>query len=76
LSSQETAATLLRGHLCLQLGDLRLSAVESVLLQQAALHQQVERIGLSGNALVNQRVRLRVLGHAAGSSQAQKEIIE
>ncbi|GAB2563383.1 hypothetical protein GCM10027066_03430 [Dyella jejuensis] len=47
-----------------------------MLLQQAALHQQVKRIRLAGQALADQRVGLRVLRHAADGSQALEKIIE
>ncbi|GLR00073.1 hypothetical protein GCM10007863_44920 [Dyella mobilis] len=47
-----------------------------MLLQQTALHQQVERIGLAGQALVDQRIGLGILGHAAHGGQTLKKIIE
>ena len=65
-----------RGELRLKLRDLRLRTVERLLLQQAALHEQVERVRLRGQALADQRIGLRVLAHAAGSDKALEEIFE
>jgi 1,6-anhydro-N-acetylmuramate kinase len=58
LAAQEATAALLIGHLRLQLRDLRLGGIQRVLLQQAALHQQIKRIGLTGQTLANQTHRL------------------
>jgi hypothetical protein len=47
-----------------------------MLLQQAPLHQQVKRIGLTGQALMDQRISLCILGHAVDSGQTLKKVVE
>jgi len=57
-------------------GGLGLGRIECVLLQQASLHQQVKRIGLAGQTLMDQRISLRVLGHAVDGGQTLKKVVE
>ncbi len=44
--------------------------------QQGPLHQQIGRIGLTGQALADQGVGLRIDRHAAGTAHAGQEIFE
>lgn len=60
----------------LQPCDFFLCMREAALEQQAALHQQVERVGLRGQRLVDAAVGLTVLGCRAGVGQALQQVVE
>ncbi|GLQ93852.1 hypothetical protein GCM10007901_28030 [Dyella acidisoli] len=75
-AAKEAATALLTRLLRLQLRDLCLCRIQCVLLQQAALYKQINRIGLVGQTLVDQRIGLRIFSYAADGGQALKEIVE